>query len=87
MHATDRARRALQFRGMGQSVSRYTLRDLQHWKPAATGRVHAHTVLCPECGCGLDVAEDVEAFDPRTNARRVVARLAVCYGCEFTFEF
>lgn len=66
---------------------RPTLRDLQHWKDSAAGRVHAETVLCPECGCGLDVVEDVEFFYPLTGERRTVARVAWCYGCEFTHEF
>ena len=69
-------------------TARATLRDLPHWRRLADGRVvPADAVLCPECGSVLDVVEYVEVFYPETGARRVVARLAQCYGCEFTHEF
>jgi len=67
---------------------RVTFRDLPVWREVGDGRrVPAHEVPCPECGGALEVDVDVEAGNPRTGTRRIVARLAFCTGCEFVHEF
>jgi hypothetical protein len=70
---------------------RVTLADVPDRRDVVRGirdRVPAWVVRCPDCGWPLGVDEAVEKFTPADpTAPRVIVRVAVCGGCEFTHEF